>query len=755
IGRERWLRDLRRWHRLHKDDRTLIDAVTRPTRNPGSYSLAFDGLDTFATVLVNDVEVARTKNMHRRYRFDVKPHLRQGVNTLTVNFDAPLPRSWDEYDRLGDFPGSGGGSEEQQPFNLQRKMACNYGWDWGPIVPTCGIWRDVRLEAWSVGRLGDVRPIVTKADPSLAIVEVHADVAGSGDVVATLIAPDGQTFTGSTIEVPDPQRWWPVGHGEQPLYDLHVKLQRDGTVLDEKKRRVGLRTVRLETRDDQPGDPRPADELGEGTSMQLFVNETPVYCKGSNWIPDDCFPHRVDKARYRRRIEQAKNANMNMLRIWGGGLFESDDLYDICDELGVMVWQDFLFACAAYHEDEQTKEEVDAEVRDNVARLAGRASLVLWNGCNENLWGYHDWLYRGKKWPEFVGDRGWGLYYYFDLLPKVVAQLDPATPYWPGSPSNGGDVANFESTYPNANEIGNRHVWNVWHGPGHYLNYLGHFPRFCSEFGFHGPACWPTIERSTPHDQRRWDSNVMRLHNKNGLSEVGDGQDKSTVRMSEDFAVPEAGSDASFDDWLYLSQVIQARALSVGVGWFRSLAPWNSGALYWQINDCWPCSSWSAIDGDGRAKPLLHATRRFFAPRAINVGPRKPTKVGGWDEDAGPLRVYLHNDHAEAWHAKLRIELRTYAGEVLNEHAASLDIDARGVAQLDIPDDWPRRADAFIYVEADSGETAWWWFKPDKDAPLPTPEFDTQVSEDGRVVTIVAKSLLRDVCLFADRLHPD
>ena len=716
--------------------------------------LCFDGLDTLATVLLNGVEVGRTRNMHRRYRFDVRPILRERDNELEVRFDAPVPAMWERQAALGELPREGCGSNPSLPFNTLRKMACNTGWDWGPIVPTCGLWRGVRLEAWDAGRLGDVRPVVREASAGRAVLEVAAEVVGTGTIRATLTPPDGgePLISDSRFEILDPQLWWPVGHGGQPLYALSVELLGDGgEVLDERQHRVGLRTVTLDAAADAGDAPRPADALGEGAPMRLLVNGEPIYCKGANWIPDDCFPHRVGRDRYQRRIEQARDANMNMLRVWGGGVFESHNFYDICDELGVMVWQDFLAACAAYPEDAGTREEMEAEARDNVSRLTRHPSLVLWNGCNENLWAWYEWVYKGKTWPEFIGDRGWGLHYYFETFPRVVAELAPATPYWPGSPASGRTRAEFDLVDANANERGNRHVWNVWHGPGHYLNYLGHFPRFCSEFGFHGPACWPTVERSTPPDHRRWDSPVMRLHNKNAVTDVGDGQDKTTARMADDFVVPaDAGG---FDDWLYLSQVMQARALTVGVGWFRSLFPWNNGALFWQLNDCWPCSSWSAVDGDGRAKPLLFAARRFFAPRVVHLGPRKPTEVGGWGEDAGPLRAYLHNDAAEPWHATLRLRLMSYAGETLAELERDVGIAARSAAQADVPDDWPRRADSFLVAEADGGERAFWWFAADKDAPMPPPRFKTTV--EGNAVTVTADTLLRDVCLFPDRLHPD
>ena len=758
----------------------------------GHVELCFDGLDTVATVEVNGVEVLTCRDMHVRQRVSVKGYLKSGENEVAVHFAAPLVEAAARRDALGDLPRAGGGSNPSLPHNFLRKMACNMGWDWGPVVPTCGIWRGVRLEAWGAagsggagggggGRIGDVRPSVLEATAERAVVKVDVDVEGAGEVRLTLTSPGEPggdavgEVDGDTITVMDPQRWWPRGHdpsahggvddGVRPLYTLRVELVgNDGAVLDVKQCRVGLRTVALVTEADPSDASWPVEELGRGESMALHVNGKAVYCKGANWIPDDCFPHRVDAARYRRRLEQAAGANMNMIRVWGGGLYESADFYDACDELGLMVWQDFLCACAAYPEEAEFPGLIEAEARDNVSRLAHHASLVLWNGCNENLWGYHAWNYEGQDWPDFIGERGWGLRYYYETFPDAVAELGAGVPYWPGSPSNGVSRETFESgQFPNDNTHGNRHVWDVWHGPGHYLRYLGHHPRFCSEFGFHGPPTWPTLERSVPEDQRHWDSRVMRLHNKNGIDKVvGDGQDKATARMADDFPVPDGPE--GFEDWLYLATVMQARALTVGVGWFRSMFPWNQGALFWQLNDCWPCPSWSAIDGDGRAKPLLHLARRFFAPRVVNIGPTRPSTVPGWGEYDGPLRAYVHNDHDWGWQATLRVRHMHVDGRVLDEQVLPLEVAPRGAAHVDVNVGGERDGDTFLVAEmVDSkdakdsagGVRAFWWFAPDKEIAYPEPRFEATVSGDGSTLTVEAHTLLRDLCVFPERLHPE
>ena len=753
IGRAGW-----RYERTFEAGDELIgrDAV----------ELCCDGLDTLAGVEVNGVAVGASTNMHVRQRFDVKGAVRAGRNTLAITFDAPMPYAEKMAAEHGPLPFQGSGSNPKHPHNLIRKMACNFGWDWGPVLTTSGVWRPIRLEAWDAARLSDVRPLVTKASEESATVDLRVAVkrAGRGDVTVRyrLTDPSGKAVAEgdadvdggearATVDVDKPQLWWPAGHGDQPLYELRVELVRDGQTVDAATQRVGLRQVELVTEPDAADVHDPVAGLGRGESMFLKINGRRVYCKGANWIPDDCFPHRVGRERYAARIDQAVGANMNMLRVWGGGLYESDDFYDLCAERGVMVWQDFLCACATYSERDPFPALFEAEARDNVSRLSRHTALVLYNGNNENFWGYCDWGWR----DELKEGQGWGAKYYLETFPNVVAEVDPSRPYWPGSPySNSPDLL---ALHPNANESGNRHIWNVWHGPGHYGNYLKHYPRFASEFGFHGPPAWPTVERFCPPDQRRWDSPVMRLHNKNATGDFGDGQDKGNLRLADDFEVP-----GDYEAWHYLAQVQQARALSMGVEWFRALSPWNAGALYWQLNDTYPAPSWSAIDGDGRAKPLLHASRRFFSPRLVTVRPRKVVADGvapGTDMDTGPLSVYLHNDAAEPWRGTLTLRRMTVGGETVATHASDVNIEAWGGGRVEVPDDWATPGDAghFLAAEIAGSERAYWWFAPDKRIAYSAADFelDATPADGGVDVTIRAGSLLRDVCVYADHLDAE
>ena len=743
--------------------------------------LCFDGLDTLAEVSLNGEVVGSSANMHTRQRFDAKAAARVGDNELVVRFAAPLPAALAAREQNGWLPSEGAGANPKMPHAFLRKMSCNMGWDWGPTVTTSGIWRACRVEAWDACRLGDVRMGTRSLDGAAAEVVLTAAVQGEGTARFTLISPGGREVASAeavarggaasgggeasaTARVEDAELWWPVGHGAQPLHTLRVELvDADGVARGSREVRVGVRTTELVTDEDPADAAFPVDGLAgsegvPGRRMTLRINGKDVYCKGANWIPEDLFPHRTTRDTCRQRVAQAVDMNMNMLRVWGGGLYESEDLYEACDQAGVMVWQDFLFACAAYPEGDAYVKNVEAEARDNVARLGRHPALVLWNGCNENLWGWYDWTANGKPWKDEIGEKPWGPKHYFETLPAVVAGLAPETPYWPGSPSSGFTFEEFkdESLHPNMNSRGNRHVWNVWHGPGHYQHYYEHFPRFCSEFGFHAPNAWPSLLRSTPEDQRDWTGPVLRQHNKNGHDvELGDGQNKTATRVHDDFPVP-AGEN--LDDFHHLASVNQARAVTAGVGWFRSLFPWNSGALYWQINDCWPGASWSSVDTDGIPKPLYHATRRFFAPRVVNLGPARPTELHGWGDDAGPLRAYLHNDSDERWAGELTVRLLEADGSVVEAQTDAVDLEPRSSAGVDVrlpaldPAAHPGR---FLVAELPGGVRSFWWSAPDREAGLPDPEMRVEVGPGGRSVTVHAQTLLRDLTLYVERLHPE
>ena len=523
----------------------------------------------------------------------------------------------------------------------------------------------------------------------------------------------------SELRVANPQLWWPAGHGEQPLYTLEVSLTRNGETLDTWTSRIGLRQVRLDTE---------LDDIG--SKFILEINGKPIFCKGANWIPDDCFVTRVTPERYRERITQAKSANMNMLRIWGGGIYESDAFYGLCDELGIMVWQDFLFACATYSEEEPFASLVEEEARQQVTRLSKHPSLVVWNGNNENLWGYLDWVQRDKSWREWVADKGWGNGYYFELLPDIMAELDPSRPYTPGSPYS--DAHDIRGVHPLSENHGTMHIWDAWNRFD-YDVYRRYVPRFVSEFGHQAPPTFATLKESIPEAELQPFSPAMLHHQK-----AHGGNDKLHRRLSEHFDIPE-----DIHDWHYLTQLNQARALKTGCEWFRANAPRTFGTLYWQLNDCWPVTSWSAVDGYGRKKLLWYATRAFYADRLLSIQPNGDERC-----------LYFINDHDETWQAEVKVTRQNFLGEMKSQTSFEIEVSPRSVRSIQLDRDITKsnaQQDEFILVQA--GEhRATWFFDIDKHLNYPKPDFE--LSLNGDTLQLLAKSFLRDICVFVDKLEP-
>jgi beta-mannosidase len=661
------------------------------------------GLDTVATIMVNDVELGHTANMHRSYRFNLAPVVRPGRNTLSIRFDSAYAYAEDLRARLGERPNA-----YPEPFNFIRKMACNFGWDWGPTLVTAGIWQPIGLHTWSTARLTSVRPHANM-DGELTVhveleradqqpVTVIASIAGQQ--VRDTVSP-GLTSAVLRLRVSDVKQWWPRGYGEPHCYDLEISLMGE-TELDRWQGRIGFRDVRLDTTPD-----------ADGTPFRLLVNEKPISVRGFNWIPDDCFPHRVSQERYAARLRDAVETGANFLRVWGGGRYESHDFYDLADELGLLVGQDFLFACAAYPEEEPIAGEVAAEAREQVARLARHPSLVLWMGNNENLWGHADW-----GWAAELDGRTWGAGYYFELLPRIVADLDPTRPYWPGSPYSG-----RPDLHPNDPAHGTTHIWDVWNTHD-YTHYASYRPRFVAEFGFQGPASYATLRRAISDDPLTPTAPGLLHHQK-----AAGGNEKLARGLAGHLPVPE-----SFDDWHWATQLNQARAMRFGVEHLRALHPLCTGVIVWQLNDCWPVISWSAVDGDGRRKPLWYALRRAFAPRLLTVQPG--------------LELVALNDTDEPWHERITVARLDFSGARRAAADLELAVPARSAQRIPLPDNVSTPDNAATELIAFPGGQHFFT----EDVALPKPRYDITV--DGAEVTVTAHVLLRDLALFPDRLDP-
>jgi beta-mannosidase len=693
------------------------------------HDLAFDGIDTVASIRLNGVLLGEVGNQHRSYRFDVTRLLIAGDNRLVVAFRSPVRAANEQSVKLG---------VRQRPYPLPyeaiRKSACNFGWDWGIATFTSGLWKPVRLESWSQARLADVRIAAEPAGDGGRVtasagverasngpLEIVVDVGG---VRATATIPSGEVAASVVVDLESVERWWPVGYGAQPLYDVTVSLHVDGEAIDETRRRVGFRDLEWNTDAGVDGS-RP---------FQLMVNGVPVFVKGVNWIPDDALPVRVDRRRYQRRLTQARDANLNLVRVWGGGLYESDDFYDLCDELGLLTWQDFLFACAAYAEEEPLRSEIEAEARENVARIAHHASLALLTGNNENLWGYEDW-----GWQELLDGKTWGAYYYYELLPAIVSELAPDVPYAPGSPfspGGGWDGAVQTGPHPNDEKHGTMHLWEQWNRED-WPTYRSFRPRFVAEFGWQGPPAWSTLTRAISDSPLTPESPGMIVHQK-----AMEGNVKLSRGLVKHYRVPE-----EMETWHWAMQLNQANAVSCALDWFRAHAPFTAGAVVWQLNDCWPVTSWAAIDGDGREKPLFFALKNAFAPRAVTI---QPLESG--------LSAVLTNEQADMWTTELVVSRRGFDGRLLAEHRSVVEVAPRSTRTIAIETDAATSTEvaAELIVADASGLRGVWFFAEPRDSALAAARMtvSTVPADEGVDVTVTAASLVRDLTLLVDKVDP-
>ncbi|CAN5147527.1 glycoside hydrolase family 2 protein [soil metagenome] len=688
-----------------------------------SQALVFEGLDTVARILLSGVELGRTQNMHRSYRFDVTGLLQPGLNELVVEFSSPVKAADAASLALGYRP-----HVNHHPYNALRKMASSFGWDWGIDTATSGIWRPVRLETSSGARLAETRVVATVVEgvPTVRVTGVveTSDAHPDLELVVGVAGASGSTAVaehGGVVEVEfavtDAELWWPRGHGEQPLYDLDIELQSAQTVLDARTKRVGFRSVRIDTEPDGTG----------GAPFTFVINDEVVLVRGANWIPDDAFPHRVDRARYARRLAQAEFAGINLIRVWGGGIYESDHFYAECDERGILVWQDFLLACAAYAEEDPLRSEIEAEAREAVVRLGTHPSLVLLNGNNENIWGYQEW-----NWQLRLEGRTWGAYYYYEYFPALVAELAPQIGYTPGSPfSPDRDAAQNDESQ------GSMHLWDLWNQKD-YPHYRDYRPRFVAEFGWQGPPTWSTMVESISDDPLTPESPGMLVHQK-----AMEGNAKLTDGLIPHFPLPN-----DMADWHWAMSLNQALAIRTAIEWFRSLSPFCAGTVVWQLNDCWPVTSWAAVDGNERRKPLLFALRQAHAERLLTIQP----------SDDG-LVLAAVNDTAVDWAGELEFERVDLGGSVLERATVPFAVAAREALTIDVPTAVAvPGAEANELVVARVGdERALWFFADYRDSALGAAdlEVDATSTDTGWRVEVLARSLVRDLTLLVDKLDPD
>lgn len=549
--------------------------------------LRCEGLDTVAQLTLNGEALGEVCNQHRTWEFDVRELLRPAGNELRILFHSPTRYIKEQYAKV-----KADGSEEcSVGFPLLRKAHCMFGWDWGPRLPDAGIWRDILLLGINEARIDSVYITQHHHDGQVELeFDVQADVCCEDAEISyavTLTAPDGtetaEMDSPACMTVERPQLWWPNGYGEQPLYTVEVVLLADGEPVDVWKRRIGLRTVTMRI---EP------DEYGESFAHE--VNGVAIFGMGADYIPEDNLFGRITPERTRKLLEQCKAANFNAIRVWGGGYYPDDWFYDICDELGLLVWQDMMFACAVYELTDEFEENIVQELIDNIKRLRHHASLGLWCGNNEMemFVDRGNWVNTPKQKADYIK-----MYEY--IFPKVLKEYDPNTFYWPASPSSGGS---FDC--PNDENRGDVHYWDVWHGNKPFSEYRKFFFRYASEFGFQSFPCEKTVESFTLPEDRNIFSYVMEKHQRNASA-----NGKIMNYLYQTYRYP-----TNFGTLLYASQMLQAEAVKYGVEHWRRNRGRCMGAIYWQLNDCWPVASWASIDYYGRWKALHYYAKRFFAP---------------------------------------------------------------------------------------------------------------------------------------------
>ena len=704
-------------------------------------TLVFGGLDTLADVRLNGELLGSADNMFRTWRWDVTGRLRPGSNELAVVFRSAVRRGAElDAARPLDRP-----KETLPGAPYLRKAPCHFGWDWGPKLPNIGIWQDVHVEGWSVARLEDVRieqSVEAGRARISAEVEVEVEVdrpAGQApelEAAMRIEHPDGRvdvarSFVRSgtsehsvarlAIDIDEPELWWPNGLGGQPLYRVEVEISAGGRRLDASKFQVGLRMLELR---------REPDEWGE--SFTFVVNGVPVFAKGSNWIPADSFPARVTPERLEALLGAAADANHNMIRVWGGGYYETEAFYDSCDRHGILVWQDFMFACSVYPlTDPDFLANLEAEVRGQGRRLRHRACLALWCGNNEMERGWTIW---GWTRPGNEDLRAAYLRFFSETLPAWVAAGDAVTPYWPSSPSSGRPLA-----APIGGNSGDEHEWIVWHALAPFSAYGRETYRFVSEFGFESLPAMATVAAFAP-DPADWNlgSPMLDHHQRCPV-----GNARILYYMAQQFRLPQ-----DFPSFVYLSQILQAEAMRVGVEHWRRERARCGGALFWQLNDCWPVSSWSSIDYFGRWKALHYATRRFYAPVLLSA-----------EVDADGVSLAVTNDRATPWRGEVRWSLERLDGEVV---ASGLEaVDATGlattaVAVVPVVAFTQERRSLILVSELLTAGTRVALvvtpFVPDKQLTLGRPSFETsvEVEADRATVRLRSDTLARWVELTLD-----
>jgi beta-mannosidase len=703
------------------------------------YELIFEGLDTFATVYLNGVELGSTENMFISHTFEVARELKRGKNVLAVRFDPVHVHVKDKVQYYWS------GFSKKRIWT--RKAQSHYGWDWGPRLVAAGIWKDVHLEKRSTAKIDHVFARTTSIDAGKATVEFDVDITsytrekefevlisineGEERITTTTVKVDRKKAA-AVLEVDNPTLWWTHDLGTPHLYQLKVELLADGTKIDGKEEAIGIRTIEVRRRDEN-GQP----------SFTFVLNGEKIFAKGANWIPIDSFIGAVPDTRYKHLIQMSKDANMNMLRVWGGGIYEKEVFYEECNRLGILVWQDFMFACALYPDyNKNFMANVREEIIHVVKRLRNHPCLAIWCGNNEN-----DWLYEALKSSGEITHPFYGEKIYHELMPELLEELDPTRLFWPSSPFGGNDH--------NSREEGDTHNWQVWHGnieprvfgePQRvnysieglsFKNFKTDTTLFASEFGMHASSNRYTLERNIPTEQFFWGSEEMAYRNKDIHHPKG-------ILLMEGYT----GAPRDLDEYIAYSMLTQAEGLKFGIEHYRRNKPHTSGALFWQLNDCWPGTSWSVIDYYLLPKASYHYARKFFSPILLTL-----------DQTPGEdVKVWVVNDKLEAYQDEIELAVYDFNGEKVFSKEWTVNVEANAATQIATVLEQealgglhPEEAVLVIRSKNQRAGENLYYFRDQKDLRLGEAQLLVSVDRETNELTVSTNSLARMVTIELDQ----
>ena len=654
------------FYRLNEHDLQWIDKtdweyktefyLSQKDLNSHSLALEFQGIDTYSSIYLNDSLIGTTDNMFIGKTVDIKNFAKLGKNKLYIKLFSPINKGVKLHDSLGYDISSFNGNDLAEIGKVEgnkrvsvftRKAPYHFGWDWGPRLVTSGIWQPINIKTWNYFNIEDlyIRQISLNENASL-VAEIELESYLEIDEIISEIYVDNKKVSTdlvyinkgtNKIEIPftikDYELWWPNGMGNQNMYDVKVKLRSNNNFVISSKR-VGLREINLVTS---------VDSIGN--NFYFEVNKKPVFMKGVNYIPQDIFLNRVSDDKYEELLESAVDANMNMIRVWGGGIYENEIFYNLCDEKGLLVWQDFMFACAMYPGDEDFLKSVEQEAEYNVKRLRGHPSIALWCGNNEvrsawKNWGWEKDVMENQS-PEIASviSKAYDDVFH-KILPEVVNNLDTSTAYWPSSP--GSTFSGGTESYTS----GDAHYWGVWWGKEDFESYNQKVPRFMSEFGFQSFPEFSSVDKYTNESDYSIYSEVMKSHQRSSIG-------NSTI---EDYMLRHYNKPKSFKGYLYVSQILQAYGMSIGMESHRRNKGYSMGSLYWQLNDCWPVASWSSIDYFGKWKALHYSTKKAFQPVLIN-----------FFKSDSEIELHIISDLLESKEVDLNLKVLSFSGEVLYE----------------------------------------------------------------------------------------